>query len=104
MRSKIIFTSIIVLAILLGTQCSGALKIPTVLDAQKSGTNIDTLKMGRKLYIGNCGSCHSLFVPENYTASEWAKNVARMKKRAKITDEQSKLILQYVTINCKIEN
>jgi hypothetical protein len=85
-------------------QCSVALKMPTELDAQKNGVSLDTLVMGRRLYIENCGSCHSLYLPEKFTAAQWTTNVQNMKKRAKTNDQQSALILQYLTSSCKNEN
>ncbi len=60
-------------------------------------TNLSNLKQGKKLYIENCASCHSLVQPEKHTAEKWVKLVNVMSKKAKINDEQASLILQYVT-------
>ncbi|MCB8999119.1 MAG: hypothetical protein H6540_03480 [Bacteroidales bacterium] len=94
---------ITVLALTLTIQCSVALKMPTVSDAQTSGTSLDTLLKGRALYISNCGSCHSLYLPERFTASHWSRTVSDMKYRAKLDNEQASLILQYLTSYCKTE-
>lgn len=101
MRSKLIYSAFAILFVLLAYQCSVALKMPTISDAQKSGISLDTLTKGRDLYIRNCSSCHSLYLPEKFTASQWSKNVEEMKKPAKISDEQAKIILLYLTSNSK---
>ena len=104
MRSKIFIGIFTLAGLVIVYQCSVALKMPTALDAQKSGVSLDTLLMGRNLYVGSCGSCHSLYLPERFTATQWEKNVQKMKKPAKITNEQSAIILHYLKSSCKNEN
>lgn len=69
---------------------------PTAADAQRTGIPVDTLVMGRKLYVNNCGSCHSLYMPRRYTEKEWTKNVSEMQKRTKLSQEQALMILKYL--------
>lgn len=69
---------------------------PTAADAQRTGIPVDTLVMGRKLYVNNCGSCHSLYMPGRYTEKEWTKNVSEMQKRTKLSQEQALAILKYL--------
>lgn len=88
-------------AFLLFVGCSSALKIPSGEDAVKSGTSLDTLLEGRKLYISSCSSCHNLFLPEKFTHREWEKNVEEMQEKAKINDIQKELILKYLKSQSK---
>jgi mono/diheme cytochrome c family protein len=69
---------------------------PTLADAQRTGIHADTLMMGRKQYINNCGSCHALYMPGQYSKEEWENVLYRMQKKAKITDQQAKTILNYL--------
>ena len=76
---------------------------PTPADSKKTGESIDSLLLGRKLYINNCASCHSLYRSEKFTRNEWTKVMPRMQKKAKCTPENTLLILKYVTARAKNE-
>jgi hypothetical protein len=96
--------TIIVFASLVGMvayRCGGALYTPTALDAQKEQISLDTLIIGRQLYIRNCGSCHSLYLPQKYTRKQWKDIVLRMKEPAKITDSQAYIIYQYLSVGAQ---
>ncbi|MGC8803345.1 MAG: c-type cytochrome [Bacteroidales bacterium] len=82
-------------------RCGGALYAPTALDAEREQVTLDTLLMGRQLYIRNCGSCHSLYLPEKYTRDQWKDIVARMQKPAKINDKQAHIIYRYLSAGAK---
>jgi mono/diheme cytochrome c family protein len=69
---------------------------PTLADARRTGITTDTLMLGRKLYVNNCGSCHNLYMPDQYSKKEWETVVPRMQKKAKITDQQAQAILNYL--------
>lgn len=91
------FNTIVMLLLLSGTAAySQQLYKPTAADAQRTGIPVDTLVMGRKLYVNNCGSCHSLYMPGRYTEKEWTKNVSEMQKRTKLSQEQALAILKYL--------
>lgn len=94
----IVFTCLVGI---LAYRCGGALYVPTALDAEREQVNIDTLALGRQLYIRNCGSCHSLYLPQNYTRAQWKSIVARMQKPAKINDAQAHIIYQYLSAGAK---
>ena len=57
---------------------------------------------GRDLTAGHCALCHSLeYIPSNAPAMDragWQKTVQKMRERfgAPITDEQAKVILDYL--------
>lgn len=83
-------------AIVVTISCAPALYIPEKENVA-AGSDLVLLQAGRKLYVSKCGSCHTLILPEKYTAGQWSYLVARMEVRAKITPEESKLILKYLS-------
>ena len=62
---------------------------------------LDSLTEGRKLYVSHCGNCHNLYLPEQYTAGDWDKNVTEMQNKAKISESQKANILSYLKSWCK---
>ena len=73
--------------------CASQLYIPT---ESINSVSIENLKEGRKLYVNNCASCHQLYLPNQYDAQTWQHNLDEMQARAKITDNQKKLIYDYL--------
>ena len=76
--------------------CSSALYMPSKKNVAKIA-NIEELQKGRAIYVSKCNSCHTLRLPEKYTKTEWIAHLDKMAPRAKITDEEKRLILAYVT-------
>lgn len=101
MSSKNKIIPILVLLVFSIFKCTSALYKPNISDAQRSGISIDTLMAGRKSYIMKCGSCHSLYLPERYTKSEWRKTMDKMQERSKISVEQKVVILKYLESKSK---
>lgn len=102
MNSKI-RNRIILLAAVLLCACRPALYIPSIDDASRIGVSTDSLMLGRTLYTNRCGSCHNLHLPEQYTRTHWEKEILDMKRKAKISDEEAKLITKFVLAHCKPE-
>ncbi|MCX7985701.1 MAG: cytochrome c [Bacteroidales bacterium] len=96
--SFIVFTCLVGI---LAYRCSGALYVPTALDAERENIILDSLILGRELYIRNCGSCHTLYLPDRYSKTEWKAIVKRMQKPAKINDVQANAIYLYLTARAK---
>jgi hypothetical protein len=82
-------------------RCGSALYVPTIEDQERTGIMLDSLKEGRKIYTANCGSCHNLYIPEQYNSAEWERNVAKMQEKGKITDGQKVKVLYYLKSSCK---
>jgi hypothetical protein len=76
--------------------CGTALYLPSTENVLPN-TNIEDLQKGRKLYINNCGSCHSLILPDKYNTEQWQFWVSKMEPKTKINSEDSELILKYLT-------
>ena len=89
--------------IVLLSACSPALYVPSMDDAIRSRVSADSLTMGRTLYINHCGSCHNLRLPEHYTRKQWGKELPEMQQKAKISEEEAKLIANFVLARSKPE-
>ncbi|MEO6098192.1 MAG: hypothetical protein ABIW76_22005 [Fibrobacteria bacterium] len=88
---------------LLLSGCAGSSQVPAptaknVALAERHGevTTLPALKVGRKLYISRCSSCHGLEAPESLTPAEWPEMVARMAENAKVNADQQRAITQYL--------
>ncbi len=90
MKNKII-VAIILPFILYG--CGPTLFMPVSTDVIKQ----QQLLLGRKLYADHCSGCHNLYFPEELDTKEWEDQLDEMQVRAKITDEEKKLIYEYLT-------
>jgi len=101
LHSKLKISIILLLISGLVSQCKVSLYMPISIDAEKSGTTLDNLMIGRNLYIEHCSSCHNLRLPQKYTATMWKENINKMQVKAKIDDEQKEIILKYLTAKCK---
>jgi hypothetical protein len=90
-------------ALLFLAGCAGTSKVPapTAKHVEVAGRNgqvttLATLKVGRSLYIGRCGSCHSLKEPGYLSPSDWPEMVGRMAENAKVNEDQQRAITQYL--------
>ena len=93
---KNLYGIVLVVIISFTIACSPALYIPDKTNISASASLPDLLA-GRQLYVSKCGSCHSLVLPEKHNAEEWQVLVDKMEKKSKITHEEKKLILNYLT-------
>jgi mono/diheme cytochrome c family protein len=73
--------------------CSPTLTLPASTDPVQQ----QQLLAGRRLYADHCSSCHNLHFPKEFDAETWGKNLDEMQLKAKITDEEKKLIYDYLT-------
>jgi mono/diheme cytochrome c family protein len=75
---------------------TATLYTPTSDDVTSTAT-LDELQQGRTLYINNCGSCHQLYSPDDYTATQWKGIMPGMASSARLTSAQTTLVTKYVT-------
>lgn len=75
---------------------SGSLYIPTSADVTTNAT-LAELQQGRTLYSNNCGSCHGLYMPENYTPAQWKSVLGSMTPRTSMSASQVLLVTKYVS-------
>jgi nitrate/TMAO reductase-like tetraheme cytochrome c subunit len=82
--------------------CASKLYAPASVNVQKaqkvdSTITLEQLQASRNLYAATCSSCHNLHLPDEFTAAQWVKILDKMQPKAKITDEQKKMLLAYLT-------
>lgn len=75
---------------------TGNLYTPTNADVTANAT-LEELQQGRTLYINNCGRCHSLVSPDDYTPGAWNSILASMTPKTSLTSAQVTLVKKYVT-------
>jgi hypothetical protein len=83
--------------------CSSYSYIPTpaeVKRAQEKWPDVDsaTLFKGYTNYKDNCGECHFLYKPEQYTLDEWESILPKMKQKANLSEEDIGLIKKYIYV------
>ena len=95
--SKLLF------AVILATAVFGCSKVstpsayvPTAADATATATLAD-LQAGRTLFINNCGRCHTLPIPDDYSASQWKSILPGMTSRTSLTTAEVTQLTKYVT-------
>lgn len=81
--------------------CAPALYQPNTGHAEISGIPLENLRKGRQLYVDHCGSCHQLYLPHEYPPATWKINIDSMTSKARITDEDKKLIFDYLVTGRK---
>lgn len=92
---------VIMIAAQLISSCASSLPVPNDDDVHKyslESNALNELITGRELYIAKCSGCHSLHLPQQFTASSWDTILASMKPRAKINEKESGLIRAYVNL------
>lgn len=94
---------LVFILVLLFAACGTALYVPTQADAEHTGLPADTLLMGRKLYVDHCGSCHNLYLPEQFSKQHWIKEIPEMRQKAKISEEEARLIRNFILARSKPE-
>ena len=81
--------------------CSQSVYRPTVADVESgkkhyADLTMEQLNSGFNLYSNKCGSCHTLFKPQDITQEKWAKVLPDMKIEARLSDKEYDLISRYV--------
>ena len=75
---------------------SGSLYTPTTADVTSTAT-LAELQQGMALYSNNCGSCHGLYSPDNFTPTQWRSVMGSMAPRTGMSASQVVLVTKYVT-------
>jgi hypothetical protein len=81
--------------------CGAGLPEPTRVDAERIGerwpsVEVADLEQGRELYSGRCAACHQLYEPHAFTPDKWEVELHEMSARARLSEPQELLILQYL--------
>jgi hypothetical protein len=49
----------------------------------------------RRLYVTKCAKCHEFYPPQNYTKPEWDKWMLKMRKKARLNEQQYQALKEY---------
>ena len=86
----------IIILLVLFLACSPALYIPTQEVAEKTGIPLENLKAGRQLYVDHCGSCHMLYLPNQFTVTKWKNEMEAMRLKITFNEQEKQLMLGYL--------
>ena len=64
--------------------------------AQSAGFSIKDARDARKLYSTKCMRCHKSYEPADYPAPQWDSWMTRMRRKARLTPEQDRLLSRYL--------
>lgn len=72
----------------------GRSSVPTAdelfaVGAVPAGADVDAVRRGRAIFVTECGACHRLYLPSDYTPEEWRDIAGRMAVRASLGAEQA---------------
>lgn len=88
MKSSItLFSSLIVIILL--SACSGS--------SNNSTAGTTKFPEGKDLYVSKCTACHKAYEPELHTKDEWQKILDEMGSKAKLTNDEKTIILNYLS-------
>jgi hypothetical protein len=89
---------VVILALTLSCKKSstGSLYTPVSDDATPTAS-LEELQQGRTLYINNCGKCHDLYSPDDYSASQWRGIMPGMSQKTRMSTTEVTLVTKYVT-------
>jgi hypothetical protein len=73
-----------------------SLYTPTTTDVTSSAT-LEELQQGRTLYINNCGSCHGLYSPDDYSSTQWKSIMSSMGPKTAMSASDKVLVTKYVS-------
>ena len=61
--------------------------------------NAINIKEGKILYRKNCGKCHTLYEPDDFSIKVWKKNLKEMRIKAGISEDVYNKIFAYLKAN-----
>lgn len=108
MKKAFIIITLSVSSILLA-QCTpkaakaiAAAPAPTAAsDPAATAASAQQLESGKMMFAGNCAKCHGLKAPETRTPEQWEKILKRMIPKAKLSEEDGKLVKAYIMAHAK---
>ena len=61
---------------------------------------LNHLETGYKLYIKNCGGCHTLHLPNTYNKQQWEKKLPEMFEKTSLNESEKFLVQKYLYSVC----
>jgi mono/diheme cytochrome c family protein len=92
----LIFTAAVAISCSKNSTNTSGLYVPTSADTTASAT-LQELQQGRVIYIDHCAACHSLYSPDDFSASQWPQVLSTMAPRAGLSSANTLLVKKYLT-------
>ena len=73
-----------------------SLYVPAASDVTAKAT-LSELQSGHTIYMNKCGTCHGLYSPDSYSASNWTSILSSMAPKAGLSSADKTLVYKYVT-------
>ncbi len=83
--------------------CKSSFYVPTEQQAVQYHQTLGELISGRQLYLSKCSSCHNIYLPDNYSQTQWKNILDKMQERSKISDTEKEKIFNYLLVFAKPE-
>ena len=107
MKKEVVIT-LAALSVLLFAQCAKKLN-PTTNEKPKPAPVVATVKegspeqltMGKSIFTDNCGKCHELHQPSEFSIKRWEVIMPQMSKKAELNKEQTAAVTAWVMANAK---
>jgi len=64
--------------------------------ANRTGLPATETETGRKIYFVKCAKCHKFYDPTQYSDVEWKMWMGKMKRKAKLSDEQEMMLSTFI--------
>ena len=86
-----------------GSGCAGPRSsVPTADELSAAGAlprglDLDAIRRGRVIFVTECGACHRLYLPGEYSPEEWRPISRRMAERASLGTDQAVDLEAYLT-------
>lgn len=107
MKKVIVIFSIVAVSFAMVKCSPKAAKATTATETKSATATVATtstatqIEAGHVLYTNNCGKCHGLKDPTNYTKESWAQILKGMIPKAKLNTDDGNLVTAYVMANAK---
>ena len=80
----------------------GRSSVPTVDELFAAGAlprrmDVDAIRRGRVIFVTECGACHRLYLPGEYSPEEWRPIAKRMAERSSLGTGQAADLEAYLT-------
>jgi len=89
--------------IVAGAALAGCVTIPVPVDADlpaaqalRADVTLSELTEARRLYVGKCSGCHSLYAPTAFDDDAWRSHVRQMRPKARIDQATAERIWLYL--------
>ena len=96
---KLAIISILTLVVFACSKKTTVTKTSTTEKTSSATVSHKRFLAGKTVYEAKCGKCHKLFEPSHGNMESWKKWIGWMAPKAKLTDEETALVTDFVSVN-----